>query len=475
MWITFLIAIFHHFSIIYSAENKLIIIPFNLKQIYSDPNYNSSLFINDHIFSNIFLELILGTPAKKVESKVDTNSKCFLMQTQNIDNPNDINNNNLYSPKLSTSIQKRTMKNFIDSMSFKSQKESYMIEFSFVDGKVNFNYSNYNYLPVLGLDIPQFEILDRNCPNFFVNVKKQKLINRYIWTLEFINDYEGNFVIGEELSIYNEGKYSSDDYYTTYSGLKNFIYFDSIYINNFEGEKNNNYYYINMTQSLININYGLIVAPHEYKELIDKLYFNDLFDKKVCKSDISFFEYNKRNHVGLNYFIYSCIDKQFTDKNNNYYNKFPELVFTLKSIEHNFIFSKEDLFVHINDKYYFLVVFQTNYDVKEIIWYLGKPFYKKYPPTFNFDAKTIGFYFKKGSDEIIDRSTEKENIQKNNNRFIIIIVFEAVIIIVLFILIIFFAKYIREIRKNRVNEINDDNYEYFSENNNNKMVDSINN
>ena len=470
MWIIFIIALFHNFSIIYCYENNIIVIPFTLQQQYFIPNYNSTHFLNDHLFRNILLNLILGTPSQTVKSKVDSNSKCFLMQTQNTDNPYDIN---LYSPRLSTTIQKRTMKNFIDSISFTSQKESYMIEFSLVDGKANFNYSNYNFLPVLGLDIPPFEQLDSNCPNFFVKLKKQGLINKYIWTLEFINDYEGNFVIGDDLSIYNEGKYSSDNYYTTYSGLKNFIYFDSIYINKVLDENNNNYY-INMTQSLMYINYGLIIAPHEYKELIDKLYFNNLFEKKICKSDISFYEYNKKNHAGLNYFIYSCDDKQFTNKNNNYYNKFPELIFSLKSIEHNLIFTKEDLFVHINNKYYFLIVFQTNYNVKEIIWYLGEPFYKKYTPTFNFDAKNIGFYFKKESDEITERNKGKEYIEKNNTKFIFIIVFEAIGIIALVILIIFFAKHIREIRKNRVNEINDDNYEYFSENNN-KMVGSINN
>ena len=47
-----------------------------------------------------------------------------------------------------------------------------MIEFSFVDGKANFNYSNYNYLPVLGLDIPQFEQLDK-----FINLLEGLQIN----------------------------------------------------------------------------------------------------------------------------------------------------------------------------------------------------------------------------------------------------------------------------------------------------------
>ena len=112
-----------------------------------------------------------------------------------------------------------------------------------------------------------------------------------------------------------------------------------------------------MTQALIITYYVVMMVPHEYKILIDELFFSDLINKNICKSEIIKYEFNKKSHAGLDYFVYSCDEKQFTDKNNNYYNKFPELVYSLKSIEHNLSFSKEDLFIHINDKYYFLVIF----------------------------------------------------------------------------------------------------------------------
>ena len=80
-------------------------------------------------------------------------------------------------------------------MNFKEHNESYLIGFAFVDYKLDFNYSKYNNVSVLGLDIPK---LDSNCPNFFVDLKKKGLINKLIWPFEFINDYEGNFIIGED-------------------------------------------------------------------------------------------------------------------------------------------------------------------------------------------------------------------------------------------------------------------------------------
>ena len=208
-----------------------------------------------------------------------------------------------------------------------------------------------------------------------------------------------------------------------------------------------------MTQALIITHYVVMMVPHEYKILIDELFFSDLINKNICKSEI--------------------IKKQFTDKNNNYYNKFPELVYSLKSIEHNLSFSKEDLFIHINDKYYFLVICQTNYDVKEIIWYFGEPFIKKYIFSLNFDANTIGFYFKKENNEPDEKDKDYNSNYKKTFLFIIL-VFEIMIIIALIIFIIIFLKKMKDARKNRINEINDGNFEYLSENGNKKAASLIN-
>ena len=66
--------------------------------------------------------------------------------------------------------------------------------------------------------------------------------------------------------------------------------------------------------------------------------------------------------------------------------------------------------------YYFLVIFAKNstdskkYNPKEI-WYLGEPFYKKYPFTIDFDDKTLGFYIK----EKIHENIAKKYYSNNNS------------------------------------------------------------
>ena len=452
MFICFLSIIFQFFPKIISKENKLLVIPFTLRKINYHSTYNSTDFLNDNLFNNILLDLNMGTPSQQVQSKIDYFSECFSMQTYNEESPP---NSKLYSPILSSTIKHRVSKNFLEEFNFENFNETYMIEFSITDYKTKFNYSEYNYIPILGLNIPQYR---GNCPNFFLDIKKQGLINKLIWTFEYINNNSGNFVVGEDLSYYNKSKYTEDNYYSTYINLNNLFAFDSVFVS-----KNKNNSYINMTQAMINNNYGLIIGPNEYKKIIGKLFFDDLINKNICSCDIVHYEYNKKSHAGLDYFIYSCDEKKIKNEKNNYFNNFPNLTFSLKAIEYDFIFTKEDLFVKINDKLFFNVIFQTNYDVKEIIWYFGQPFYKKYTFSLNFDSKTIGFYIKKEKDN--DKDKEQNNNTSINKKLLLVILIsvEVVVIIILVTLSIIYYKKLRDNRKNRVNEINDT-YEYIPEN-----------
>ena len=87
--------IFNFFEIICKGKN-ITVIPFTLRKIDYISNYNSTHFLNDYIYTNILFHLNIGTPSKNITSQIDYNSKCFLMQTQNSETPNDIK---LYIPR----------------------------------------------------------------------------------------------------------------------------------------------------------------------------------------------------------------------------------------------------------------------------------------------------------------------------------------------------------------------------------------
>ena len=77
-----------------------------------------------------------------------------------------------------------------------------------------------------------------------------------------------------------------------------------------------------------------------------------------------------------------------------YYDKFPNLTFFVFDYNYNFNLTKEDLFVEINNKYYFLIIFQkTLFDHSDLaFWNLGLPFLQKYEFVHNYEKQNIGFY-----------------------------------------------------------------------------------
>ena len=77
----------------------------------------------------------------------------------------------------------------------------------------------------------------------------------------------------------------------------------------------------------------------------------------------------------------------YCDKDINI-SKLKNLTFIDKKLNMTFEFDYNDLFELHGDKYYFLVLMRKGID----IWFLGKPFFKKYQLIFNQDNKVIGFY-----------------------------------------------------------------------------------
>ena len=103
-------------------------------------------------------------------------------------------------------------------------------------------------------------------------------------------------------------------------------------------------------------------------------------------------------------------------------------------------------------------------------WYLGLPFLKKYQFIFNYDSKSIGFY----NENIKEKNNDCENEKNNDGNFfkklnmrIIIEIVVGIILIGLIVIAFVIGKSINYKRKKRANELTDDNFEYFSNENNN--------
>ena len=465
---------------------QIISIPFSLDILSIYKSYNSTNFYNIYFNRDIHLELKIGTPPKKTKATMNLASSCFYFS-------NDGSNTNNYHPINSSSfnlnVKSNTfsnLRNANDIIHFQDGKKSQKLSFLIVDNTAE-KIKNGNYMPKIGLKYP-FTTTGRMffypCPSFLYELKQANVIKKMMWTIKYNNKYSGEFIIGNDLSEYDEDIYPNEIYKTTYFDLDFSIIFDSIYTAH---KLSNRIKYISDSKSrntfrkaAININSGVIIGTSEYKNFIDNNFFNDLFKRKICQVDCV-----------SNYLIYSC-NIEFSGRANpryptiNYFEEFPVLIFKSSKLEYNFILKSSDLFEQIFGKYYFLIIFKNNVTESNDYWYLGEPFYKKYPFSVNLDAKTIGFYSEKEANskkvnntkknnnkindtEILDDNDEnKNNINNNNNKSmnkILKYFIEIIIVIGIAFLAYYIGVTVREKRRKRANELKDENYEYMPEQN----------
>ena len=150
----------------------------------------------------------------------------------------------------------------------------------------------------------------------------------------------------------------------------------------------------------------------------------------------------------------------------------------------NYIFemNEEELFIKLNNKYYFKIIFPIN-SLPNNKWIIGKIFLRKYPVTFSPSNRLIGFYINP-NDDILDEKEEKETnngqLKNDENIFLKNIYLYIIIIIIALIFTcigLFIGKKIFFIRRKKMNELFDDYYQYNSNdkgNNNNQKLNKDN-
>ena len=342
----------------------------------------------------------------------------------------------------------------------KTSKTSFLV----VPNPPSYSNTNFYYFGMIGLRLNEKYHLDG--PEFVITFKKECNIKSYTFSFQFnkekktyknfFNNYNnGYFILGEEL--FDDENKKSKILFTnaekSEKGLSWFVKFNKIYtkingkkkIIEFKAEKFGAEFIVNMPY---------LMGTEEYLSYINKTFFNELIDKKLCI-------FNKLNNKKILYsFICDGQSKNFI----NYLNdKFPDLIFEHKKLEENFILTKNDLFSFNNfnksdTNLYFLILFHSaNINKNYNNWTLGIPFLKKYRLSFNYDSKKIGYY---NDYENIIKIEEQNNLILGNI-FIKIIIIIILIIIIFTLGMLYQKKIIKIPRKNKANEL-DDNYEYNS-------------
>ena len=415
-------------STIYLTVNKCVYIKLRFNK-YS--NYKEGTNYFDYLEKNdIFIILEIGTPPQEIPIFFDFESYPFYISNLFL--------NGTYNENRSSTFKYKGSKkesNFYGEII--SQGYEVMDKIKLLDIKnKNIEINDFNYIlptklnknkdinfktSIIGLKIQEAIYLQKN--GFIHQLKQNNIIDSYSWTIKYINDNEGEIIIGGYPHEY-DNNYDEKDFKNTkaeirYSTINWDLLFDSIISKNIEMENRH---------VELDINLGFVRGINSYQKFLDEQFFNL---KKNCK---------KLNNT--KYFYYTCDGKEKISD-------FPTLTLNHKELNYTFELNYKDLFILKDNIYYCLIIFDNSN--KMVNWRMGKPFFKKYQLSFESDRKLIVFYIRK----------------KRINILWIIIIFLIIVIIVLIILMI--RKYLNMPRKIRANELNDD-FEYLVQDKDKKTI-----
>ena len=400
-----------------------IVYPFK-KSTKENKSYPENLLQND-----LEITLKIGTPPQSVDLNLRSRIYTFFVTSSQVNLPY-----KLFNEKESTSlvqISKRET-NFTNMEYSKGLKisESIYINDKELKGITLMLGTElaYNECGALGLRLINSHE-SSNDLSFIYQIKKYANLDSYTFTLKYKNDEEGDLIIGAYPHVYDNKFNEKNFFYSKAGSNKNGVN----WVLNFDIIKyNNKSVNVGSKKSLINIEYGLIQAPFKYKNYFKNNFYGDRCSEK----------FNDRRNVTI---VHCSSNFDITS--------FKDLIFELKDIEAQFVFTYKDLFIKKNNEYIFGIVFDEDVDAKDPTWIFGKPFMKKYELVYDLDRKIIGLY-KEGNESPSEKS-------KVNILFIILLV---ILILAVAGLSYFIFFYLKKTRKSRAFELNDDNFDYVPSN-----------
>ena len=398
-------------SFSFISINTYIVIPFNEIKTTDQEKFNDvEELLNKYSFLNLYSEFYLGNSPYKLPVLFKENIDYFALTKSTL---KELVSKDNYSPSSSESLKFIDLNNKIKLNNFKEQFVEATEYFHFLTneddlsliytdiekGKLNadkyksYLYINFlypetkstNYVGVLGLAYNNFNFPSNN---FIKELKTKAVINSAIWSIDFPDIDEdtytkGNIIIGELPHIYDPQYYKKDEYYKTKIFLNNdtasdwTIKTDSVSLMK-DGNIGASCNYINT----ISINFGvhMMYAPKSLFEQLKDLYFDKLFDNRIC--DYKKIKIDKEKII----FVF-CDKKSF---NINEQKKFPKIIFNIQNLGGDLELNYKDVFMTKNDQIYLMIAFSS----KEIEdnFKLGQIFLYKYKFTFDYDNKEIGFY-----------------------------------------------------------------------------------
>ena len=443
---------------------KSIVLPFKK---FSIENLNKNKTINDLIIFHIYTNITMGTPTQTVAHFIELDDFSFTYQEKLISRDDKKYSRRDYFNLQNFWFERRKSKSYYLEVDEQLSADIYYFErYNDTIIKIeNFRANFLNYLAsqghqcgIIGLNIPT-QPKDDLVPihiDFISELRRNQLIDEYYFTIQYeenndVFNYDenlflGKIIIGESPYTLYPGKFKKEDEVIIY--LKDF----SFLIEQANFLYNDVEYKEDDVQFKISFVNGFIIGTSTYKKKIEKAFFNELINKKLCKIDVI-----EDNVNSAEFFVYSCENNEDMNKK---IESFPNLYFEIKINDLIFTFTYKDLFKVFSDRLYFLVIFKNvEFATSGHIWTFGDTFFRKYTTFLNSDSKTI-LLFRNEINNVNKEHYGKDEKNSNKKNNVFRTLFEVFLgIIILVVLFLLYKKY-RSTRKLHANELEDNNYEY---------------
>ena len=419
------------FIIFLNPINSLLTLNFkrNLTKDLSPDNLMDNLFKND-----IYTYLDIGTPNQKIPISIKLQTYSFYI----VSSESEISLKTFSSKDSKTFYSSNNyIRNIMNEDFNYAFFSSDIINLSNINKKNNFSFflvKNTSNTEIcegggIGLNIkPKSPNIEKI--NFINELKEQNLISSYAFSIKYKNEKEGELIIGKKPHEYDNERYKNEYFHFANIPIYSYdfqwaLYFDKVQYGNIDLNKRIN-------QILIfEIELGVIISNSEYKNFIQKNFFEKYINEKKCfigtfgKEGYKYFYCNENVDITLM-------------QNLSFYNQ---------DLNYTFELNYKDLFYNFDGKNYYLVVFPWYLGVQ---WRMGLPFFKKYQLIFDSEKKIIGVY-----ERILEKKSNIFKFWKNN-----LIIF---LIFVIAFLIFYIIRNIKnKSRKIRANELKE-NYDYLPE------------
>lgn len=356
--------IIYHINIVsFLLSNILSQIIFEFEKKYStfiQSNFNKYILENEYIST-----LSIGTPVQEIPLIINFKDNQFYLLHSNLKGKYNEKKSSTY--KNISKITNYRFTNFnegsiiSDNIYFNSNNNNQLInniQFILITDK-----KEKSSMKISQIGLTRYYIDGLHDYNFIYQLKKNKYINRFSFYFDFSNKFK--LVIGTLPHELDKNKFLENDFITSHFTFEGDIF---VWFITFNEIKYYNQSEINKS-ILISMEFQGIYPTKEYKDFIQKNFFNEYLNNNLCSFE--------KNDLNDDYSFIIC-DEKIDIK------KFEDIKFYNRELNYTFILNYNDLFIKKEDFYYLLIVFG---DYQNDIWILGKPFLKKYNIIFDIEKK----------------------------------------------------------------------------------------